>query len=303
MKVYPYIDKMKTTTRVSYPIVSALSVAQSIFPEGSDWCSVNDSQNAFLLDTFARAKDEISSIPEIESMSSRNHEEINRFLAERGFSIKLNPFGPDDFGVASVLKLILEWVTKAEKVTLCPEENLRSEKSKVYPAIKMSANDVMFAYSKHTNHPIIIIPTKSGDEVCLHLVDEPIEDEQLESFAEKLLSGMTLSNTQYDSIVFPMIDLNYEPDISWLCGMQIHKEREILGYINQALQQTKFKMDEIGAVVESAVAIGMRCLSCARPKPTYIINKPFLAVVRRPSLSKPIFVGYLAEDCWNKPTR
>lgn len=279
-----------STTVVSYPIISALVEAETELGKDRQWNPVNKTQENFLNTIFADTRDEVASIPEIESTSSRSHEVINNFLRERGFSIQLSPFQcPDDFGVASVLKLALEWLIKGKATTI-------QSKGVIYPAVRMDAKGINFYSSPGHNHPVVIIKTKSGDEVCLTMVDEPLSQEELSSKATGIFKTLHNSTEQFAGLIFPMIDLDQQPDISWLLGMNTMGEDGKPGIISQALQQTKFSMDELGAQVQSAVAIAVsRTMS---GPPHHVIDKPFICVVTRGNLTQCIFTGYLAEDCW-----
>lgn len=105
----------------------------------------------------------------------------------------------------------------------------------------------------------------------------------------------------FGSLVFPMVDLDMRPDISWLIGMDTEGDDGLPGIILQAVQQTRYAMDTVGAKVENAAAVGL-----ARgvvPLADHVIDRPFLAIVRRPGLTQPLFAGYIATDCWRKPDR
>lgn len=289
-----------STTIVSYPIIAALVAAEAELGKNRWWNAVNTTQENFLDTIFADTREEVSNIPEIESTSSRSHEVINNFLRERGFSIQLQPFQhSDDFGVASVLKLALEWLVKGEAAKLYANDSAGGRTE--YPAVRMGAKGVNFYSSAEHNHPVVMIQTKSGDEVGLTMVDERLSQEELSSKAISIFHTLNHSREQFAGLVFPMIDLDQRPDISWLLGMNTRGEDGKPGIITQALQQTKFSMDEIGAQVQSAVAIAV---SRGIGGPVHhVINKPFICVVRRGDLKQAIFTGYLMEDCWKKPAR
>ena len=71
--------------------------------------------------------------------------------------------------------------------------------------------------------------------------------------------------------------------------------------IAQALQQTKLKLNHIGAKVESAVAIRMmRCASFRKPKPPLAIDKPFFVWATRDGMAVPYFSGYITEEDWKE---
>ena len=102
-------DKMttKTQTLVVYPISSALRQAELFLKHVESITTANDIQKKFIDEIHIQCKGEISQIKEIESIADTNHKNINKWLEDRGFQIKLGPFGPGGFGVASVLDLSL----------------------------------------------------------------------------------------------------------------------------------------------------------------------------------------------------
>jgi hypothetical protein len=71
-------------------------------------------------------------------------------------------------------------------------------------------------------------------------------------------------------------------------------------YIGQALQQTKFRMNEKGAKVESAVAMSLNRGMAVEPEP-YVIDRPFVLWIERPGMAIPFFAAVLCEDVWREP--
>ncbi len=286
----------KTTTSVVYPIISALVAAEAELGPNRQWTATNDAQQQFLATAFGPSRNEVSGIPEIESTSSRNYEVVNEFLRSRGFSIQLSPFQrPDDFGTASVLKLALEWLEKGTETQV----QTQGDETQLYPAVRMNGGVRFFNAPNHP-HTVVRLSTKSGDDVYLTMMDQPVSEDQLSNKAIELLGNLTYSNREFEGVIFPMVDLDVQPDITWLLSMNTTGDDGKPGIISQALQQTKFSMDEIGAKVQSAVAIAVS--RGIGPAP-HRINKPFLTVVKRFGLNKPLFVGYIDTDCWKKPAR
>ncbi len=287
-----------SSTVCNHPIVACLVAMEQILGSNRKWRGVNVRQREFISEVFEAMRNEVSNFPELESISSRDYNEINGFLKSKGFDIQLNPFYPPDFGVASVLKLAMEWLVKGEATTIHKYGHSGMDQ---FPAVLMKKNGTDFYEAPDFKNPIVAIKTKTEDVVYLTMVDKPLLETDLRPMARVMLATKNPSFENYLGVVFPMIDLDTQPDISWLCGMNTNGDDGAPGIISQAKQQTRFKMDELGATVESAVAMAvMRGLG----GPTYhIIDKPFLAVVERPSLKEPVFVGYLTEECWKRPKR
>jgi len=100
-----------------------------------------------------------------------------------------------------------------------------------------------------------------------------------------------------------MVNLIQRVDISDLKGL---KAVDSLGQpwkIVQALQETKVKMNEKGAKVESAVAIVGTLECCVEEKKELVIDRPFFMWVERQGMKRPLFAGYMAPDCWKDPGR
>jgi hypothetical protein len=284
-------------TCVMYPIVAALVASEIELGPDRQWNPANDKQRDFLDTVFKVSRAEVAKIPEIESICSKNFTTINTFLKDRGFSIQLDPFFPPDIGMASVLKLAIEWLEKGTAV----EVPLHASEATMFPAVRL-VKGLKFLHSAQHTHDVLEIATKTGDVVYLTATDSPIVSAELAAFSARLLGSLGPSSTRYSGAVFPMVDLDHSPDISWLCMMSCADTDGNDAQIVQALQQTKFAMDEYGAKVESAVAIRMTRCAVVHEEP-FVIDRPFVAMVMRPSLSQPIFVGYLDTDCWKRPQR
>lgn len=78
---------------------------------------------------------------------------------------------------------------------------------------------------------------------------------------------------------------------------------EIYHYrIRQALQETRFQMNEKGARAQSAVAIEI-CVKCIQqPTPTFDITEPFYIWIERPGMSVPLFAAYVDQVDWKEPS-
>jgi len=286
-----------SSTAVLYPIISALVVSEKELGANRTWTAVNEKQEQFLR-LFETSRVEVAKIPEIESVCSHSHETINSFLKSKGFSIQLQPFNPVDIGVASVLKLVLEWAEKGSENSVMVEGNPSR-----FPAVYIKKKGVTCHKSAGHAHPIAQLHTTNGDEVFLTAVDAPVPQDQLTARAESILSGLSTTPEAFAGVIFPMVDLDHQPDISFLLNMHTVGSDGIGARIAQALQQTQFAMDEIGAVVKSAVAMHMTRCAVLNEADPIIINRPFLAMVRRPGLKQLIFVGYMDVDCWKRPKR
>jgi hypothetical protein len=289
-------EQAVSSTTCAYPIVSALDKADDVIGIGRVWNSVNTEQSEFL-PIFEKTREEARLLKDIKSMASRDAEKINEFLAKEGFQIKLDPFTePTDFGTASVLDVLVEWLIEGKKVQIIQNGDI----NKVFPAVKLMQG-VSFAKAKQHPNPIAVIETKSGDRVCM-TVHDPLENFALLERASELSKSM-LGIGGYQGALFPQVDLDQMVDISWLKKLWTTGSDKYRYEVAQALQQTKFRMNEKGARAQSGVAIGIVRTTSIMPKPVQplVIDKPFLLWVWRAGLHLPLFTGWINEANWKIP--
>jgi hypothetical protein len=261
-----------------------------------DWECINEYQKKYfeIYKNCTGAK-----IPEIESkVSVGDVKPVNDFLRERGFDIQLEPLVTEkDLAIASILELSLKWTRKGNKLTI-------NNDGKKYSGVGLEDN-VEIVYCKGFHGAVAKITTGNGDIVYITIPTRiPKDSFEILDMARVIINSEKSSAHQvYENIVsFPMIDLDTQPDISWIVGMKNDIiDSEYWYEIKQALQQTKVKIDEIGVVIKEAVALGMRCYCASFDfRVPLVIDKPFLFVVERKGLKEPLFSAYLDIECWVK---
>lgn len=280
-----------TATVCLYPQFGAVD----ILGKNRNWKASNTNPESLQyrwLRYFEHSRSEIPNIPEIQCIASWSHEEINEFLASRGYDISLAPFGPGEFGTASEMDVLVKWLKPGKQVRLG-----HALHRSLYPGVLLKSGVGIFEHSKH-DEPIVVIETQNGDKVYM-TIHNKITD-PLDMVAKTLELERALRQIySYEGVHFPQVDVNEKPDISWLKGLWTTGSDRATWAISQALQQTKFRMNEEGARAESAVAIGIERLSL--PQPPASINRPFLVWIKRSTLSLPFFVGHITEECWKRP--
>jgi hypothetical protein len=287
----------RSTTAVTYPIVMALKVAEKILGPDRPWVPQNKVQARFLKEIFEPCRDE--SVPEIEGLASWDAKEINNFLARRKFGIRVpEPFPPLHFGTATVLDLLVKWINEGSVGTVKTDP----PEGRLFPGVCLWKG-VSILRSKNHEKPIARLETKSGDRVFITEFRHPREGLDLVGQAEEL-TARTSTVRDYEGVLFPMVDLDQRVDISWMEGLSTTADTDESAIIASALQQTRFRMNKQGARAESAVALTLEIrgsLESQKIKPPLLINEPFLIWFTRPGLSKPLFVGHIAEEDWRNP--
>ncbi len=234
-----------------------------------------------------------SQIKEIESIAATDATQINKFLADHGFSIRINNLRPSEFGVAAILDLLVKWQVPGTSVQITGPEQ------KEYPGVQIKKG-VKFLTANSKQHNVLAkISTQSADEVYLATMDWAPSGLDLVAYAKDLITGCQ-DNHDYDKVEFPMVDFHYQPEISWLIGMSTTDSKGVRSVISQAKQETKLRLNEIGARVQDAVAMAT-LRAVVAPKKTLVIDKPFLCIFARSGLEFPLAVFHLKPNSWKDP--
>jgi hypothetical protein len=281
---------MKTDTLTVAPILDCLRVSSEFIKQPLNFKSVNPDQDEFL-GRFVPMMDGLENLAaEIESVADLDYRVINAFLKKKGFDIQLPEPQGRTFSVASVLDILVKWLKKGT-VT----EVKRHNTFILYPAVELKSG-VSFKKGLY-GEPLVRIETQSGDIVWMMPVQRIPGGSSKFSILELICKA---DNGAWDGdnegVIFPMIDYNRQVDISWIEGLFFHPD----WFIQKALQQTRFRMNETGARAQSAVAM-TNCWSCVMHRQPVVIDKPFLLWIERQRVRFPVFAGVFTEDVWKKP--
>jgi hypothetical protein len=277
-----------------YTIVTAIKRAEEIMHLRKNWKSINKTQVHFLEDFLEICRKD--NLKEIVLEVSDRADVINEFLKNKGFSIMLQPFPANTLGFASVLDLIVEWLSLGEKVIIDAKNGGR------YDGVRIKKDIVDFFESTVHGYRHIVagIQTKSGDVVFITVPEEPVEGLDLVELADDIFRNMDMLPGIYEGIRFPMVDVDITNDIGWLKGLSTTNETGIPVEITQAIQKVKIKMNEKGARFQSATAIAVT-FKCVKMPQDLIIKEPFLVWVGRHELEKPLMAAFVTEESWKNP--
>lgn len=284
---------MTTKTSVPLPIIRCLIEAGLFFNQKLVWTPTNKHQVDFLQKVLGdQALDnEARTSPFLEAMADTDVEPINEWFKQRGFSIKLDPIPPGNLALGSILEIYVKWALEGKKMDM----NIGGTN---YAMAKMGKAT---AEISETNGTVVATLRTDNPDVRANMamVPEPKDDDSVHDLAKQLsVPGMHIWNHifDYEGLVFPMIDLDVQPDISWLQGMATNAG--MTGWcISQAKQQTKLRLNHIAARASSAVGMTMRSFSM--PKPPLVIDRPFLFFLTHKGVV--VFAAWLDKDCWKDP--
>lgn len=284
--------EFKTDTLTMLPVLGCLKAAEEFIAKEKNmvgvWTPRNESQKEFL-DRYQEFLSVLEKLPDIlKRKASWDVSEINSWLKENGFDIKLNPCS-GGFAVASILDMLVEWLEVGK-----PRDVRSARNGKTYPGVELKKGITGYENKGLYPYPIACVVTKTGEKVYMAVMDEMPRGNF--GIADKVFQLKQVTRpTHITGVRFPMISYDARPDISWIEGLMTGEF-----YIEQAIQQTKFRMNEIGARVQSAVAMTFRCASLAAE--TWItIDRPFILWIERWDLAMPVFAGVFCEDVWGKP--
>jgi hypothetical protein len=261
-----------------------------------DWSPSNEEQYQFMKNNKF-ADGDLGKIGDaLKSMASTDFKQVNDWLKANGFDIQLkDPNDPTAFCVASILKVVLKWIEAGIVSTIANENG-------TFPAVIMRKNVVAFKDPLIHSFPVVKIETEVDTVYMSALESMPKGFQGIQDKVSRLQTVCMYKDNSINcgGVVFPMVDYSQEIDISWIQGLYTSKEDGAY-FIDEALQQTKFRMNEIGAVAESAAACTCKMRCIVREDPMVYIDRPFVLWIERKGVSIPLFTGIFCEDVWKKP--
>lgn len=286
------------------PIVAAVQKSEDFLGKDRIWNAINEEQRKFLQGAYTLRQASKFSEKELRAWASENAQELNAILKRENFTIHLDEFREGEFGAVSILDVLTEWLVEGFTSTKL------MYKEKEYPAVTLKANmrsdtDPRNMYecyvSRHHNFPVAMLNTKSGDRVYMTVAGRSYTSFELIHRIYEIQGSLRETVSHYESLIFPMVSLDQEVDIGWLKGMWTVNAGGQECKINQALQQTKFKMNQFGARVKSAVAVSFMITSVREPRRFLVIDQPFFLWITRSGVSTPILYAYVDEGDWKDP--
>ena len=226
-------------------------------------------------------------------------ENLNRILAEEGFSLRFDRFNPGEFGVLSILDVTVAWLKEGKVLPTFGQR--RTPGVLIKPTTEIDNRPVVLFSGFRTAihpYPIARVHTKSGDNVHMTIANSERSDFDLIERIDALHTSDCYLGV-FSSLLFPMVDFEETKNLDWLIGLETTGQPSFR--IAKAAQQTKFKMNHTGARAKDAVTLTMRSTMALAGPPPLVIDEPFLLWIERPGLEKPIFYAYLDQTTWKDP--
>lgn len=278
-------------TSVLWPVICALHQATLFVGLHNHWMPQNDAQINFLARFYTPLVKQLGLFEkqELTAYAGDNIAELNRILRARGFDVQLQEYSDDPgaFGTIAILDIKETWPKPGTGIQL--EHRITHTQ---YPAVSMEDDFQIYHTAIHP-HPLVCLRTNTSDTVWLTVADQVRGDFELLDYVRQLRTNQKVLDYSYAKIIFPKIRYKQTTQLSWLRGLRLGIDH----IIDQALVQTTFTLDERGAQVKSAAAIGIGT-TCLHK--TLTIDQPFFVWIEREGLHEPILAGYMPEQYWKE---
>jgi hypothetical protein len=273
-------------------LIHCLQLSEQFLGKGRTWKGLKPAQIQFL-ELYSQFGAEVEQLSFLKGMASRDITQVNAFLKEEGFDIQLNPVSdPQGFGVASVLKLLMEWLEEGKEAQIY-------HKRTAYPAFQLkSKQGVSFFHLPHYEDPLVSIETKTGERVCLMTADRPLSGLAL---ADEILmlAKKRRDRARYGAVIVPDVDLDVQPDVSWIQGLSTFDDQHQPWFVAQAGQQVKYRMNRFGAKIETGSM--MSVMRGGSLEESFAFDRPFYTWVEGQG-QVPLAMLYVDTDSWKATT-
>ena len=283
--------KLKPGEKISSEFPSEYAVAAALKAGGvlnKDWMAGNSEQK-YLVDHLPNAGQELSKIPKdmLDGIAQTGGvDKVNKFLADKGMDMRLDPVGGNDLAMAAVLSLKGAWAGRNSTMNIDGKDYAAATVGGVQ-AFKQNDTDVVQLYKK--------------DGVTVYAA--PIGDDKLSSYqvterAHQLTPGAdAVPQEGITKVQLPKVDKNVQTDLVGLKGLTATDGTRI----TQAKMQTKLAIDEKGFSAEQGVAMATtRGLSF---NDTVKLDKPFLVWATKDGVSQPLFATSVGPEYWKDPKK
>jgi hypothetical protein len=266
---------------------------------GAGWTGFNPAQKRFL-EWYAANSAEIGQLDSLEALASKDFQELNAFMVQKGFDPMFDAFDPSDsLGVVSILDMLVEWLEKGTVTTVARRGGGSDVSMQPYPAFEVPS-DVANVYEvQGFEQPLVQLRTKTGHSVWLMKHPASLESGlDLAMLAQDTLEARRSPSYRYAGAVVPKLELQPEVDMEWLTGTETLDGK---WYVDQAFQVFKLRANEKGARVKVATGMTVRATSVQIEEP-FVFDEPFVGFFTQPGHDKLALAAFWADtDSWREP--
>lgn len=236
----------------------------------------------------------VPALPELETLAAWTAEDINAFLVSHGFTIKLDPFGPDAFGVAAISDFPVLWIEEAEGRMIYDPSSGRAK-----PGFILDRDWIVSSSPDADRDATYWVRTQTDDLVGLAMAPRP---ESPEALLAEVRRRMGVATQPSDcALAVPCVDIDMRPDVSYLIGLSTVSPLVGRATIVQAVMQAVFHMNRKGARSRIAMAAEVQLEACSWSPAVLTFDRPFLFWMQRPGLDVPLCAYYIVPADWKEP--
>jgi hypothetical protein len=251
------------------------------------------------------------SAEELQSYASRDYQELNKILKSKGFALQFPQFPRTQIGVLAIQDVLVKWLLEGTKEPLSvgdatydgvmlkvdvAREDEQAGQQNVHFFAQDPQATVIVKLLTQSKDCVYFVTQRNGDLFASQPTEAAIA-EVIMKYRKHVSTGTYAQSDRFNSLHFPMISYDVNPDVSWLERMRIGTT-----YVAQAMQQVIFKMNEQGARAKAAAGLIVATSFREKdPQERLIIDKPFLVWIERPGVPLPIFAGYMTQSYWKNP--
>jgi hypothetical protein len=248
-----------------------------------------DQYQQWFLDAYSKGA--VTDLPQysdnLQVMTADSHDEIAAWFTGRGFPTTAKELPADYQAVGAIFDLHVNWKARAtERTIYFPLPNQGGDIR--YEGVRMTDEFEIFNLIGH-EHPLISIPTdQPGWTVYLVKAgkDENPDPAFLPARAKELME-LPRTPSPMKIIIFPVIRMAGDIDVSWLAGMS---------GIGSAEQKIRFRFNAQGRFPEKILEVIDPQVD-TRPV-TYLILRRFYFILAHSKMTYPAFVALSASDSW-----
>ena len=287
---------MKSIGTSPYTTVAALKAADKLLGANRVWSGQDKVQKTWVKETYVPCSAELANIKEIDSNATTEIENHVAFMRKHGWEPQIKAAEPGQLLTVGVLDLLVAWTKPGHKVPL------KVDGVGEFPGVRLS-NSVVNMFANKQNDAVARLSTKSGDQVWIALCDKaPKDTREVMQVVHRSFDDLRGELYAFKGIIFPMVDLASKQSLDWICGLSTTKKGSGRGYeVAQALQQATLKMNDEGARARAADEMTIEATSVARPKPPFVVDRPFVVAFKRQGLTQPLYAAYVGHESWKDP--
>lgn len=229
---------------------------------------------------------------------------MNDFFAQNGFpSMQFDQPVDGEFIAGAIMRLRMQWLQEGIEWRIISSKML-------YAAFRLRSdygvNDLkeslpVFEARQDSEGAIYTINCRNGDKVTVSMIETPAADDiwSLDQASLSVLSRQAKADpVSVDTLTMPCIDLDTGvQELPWLSGVYFLSGLDNWK-LDHAKQQSRLKMNRIGAIAESAAGGVLRALSIREERHDFI-DRPFIVIIQRQGHT--MFTAWCDQSCWNDP--